>query len=131
MGQVLELNWHLNKKKRCFVFHGNLENPKSIGTNNLIKKGAKLVTSPKDIIINYKFLHKNTKDIKQKIIDNVDIGEEYKNIYNIITTEPIDINEITKLSKNNLKETITKLTVLEIEGKIKKVAGNRYVRCST
>lgn len=114
-----------------FVFLGSLDNPKSMGTNNLIKDIGKIVTCPEDIISNYKFLHKrkieNNKSNKEKLVD---ISEEYKEIYQIITKKPIDINEIVKLSSNkNLKEVMAKLTFLELENRIRKVSGNRYIRC--
>ena len=41
------------KKEMCFAFHGNLGNSKSIGTNNLIKEFAEIVTSPDDILKKY------------------------------------------------------------------------------
>lgn len=34
-------------------FHGNITSPNSIGTNELIKQGAKLVTSMEDIWEDY------------------------------------------------------------------------------
>lgn len=114
-----------------FVFLGSLDNPKSIGTNNLIKDIGKIVTCPEDIISNYKFLHKRkieNNNINQKE-ELLDISEEYKEIYQIITKKPIDINEIVKLSNKNLKEVMAKLTFLELENRIRKVSGNRYIRC--
>lgn len=34
-------------------FHGNINSPNSIGTNELIKQGAKLVTNVQDIFEDY------------------------------------------------------------------------------
>ncbi len=36
-------------------FHGNITSPNSIGTNELIKQGAKLVTNIEDILEDYYF----------------------------------------------------------------------------
>lgn len=110
------------------VFHGSLDNLKSVGTNNLIKEFAKIVTKPEDIIVNYKFLHKIKKD-NLKINESFDVvSKEFKDIYKIIGENPIDIDSIVRQSKINLKEVISKLTMLEIEGKIRRISGNRYVR---
>ena len=97
-----------------FVFLGNLGNSKSLGTNNLIKEFAHIVTTPEDILVKYGFLEpcKDYMD-KAKDTNQVDnIPKEYVDIFKVITEEPI----------------VSRLTMLELEGKIKKVAGNRYVK---
>lgn len=105
--------------------HGSLDNLKSIGTNNLIKEGAKIVVTPEDIITNYAFLHK-VNEFNNKIEVEDDIEDEYKPIYNAIRKDAMDLNDIAKQTKLTLSEVISKLTMLELEGKVKKVAGNKY-----
>lgn len=94
----------------------------------LIREGAKIVLSVEDIVSNYGFLKKKKIAEKQIIKDGESIPEEYKEIFNVISNEPIEINDIMKLSKKKLNEVMAKLTILELEGKIQKVAGNRYIR---
>ena len=84
-----------------FVFLGNLGNSKSL----------------KDYM-------DKAKDTNQ--VDN--IPKEYVDIFKVITEEPIDIDDIIHKTKLDLKTLISRLTMLELEGKIKKVAGNRYVK---
>ena len=113
-----------------FVFLGNLGNSKSLGTNNLIKEFAHIVTTPEDILVKYGFLEpcKDYMD-KAKDTNKVDnIPKEYVDIFKVITEEPIDIDDIIHKTKLDLKTLISRLTMLELEGKIKKVAGNRYVK---
>lgn len=109
-----------------FVFLGNLDNSKSVGTNRLIKEFAKIATSPKDIIENYPFLYKKEESVEINQINEVE--EEYKEIYKVIQNDPIDINDIVKYTNTSLKETIAKLTMLELNGYIKKVSGGRFIR---
>ena len=119
-----------SQDRDVFCIPGSLDNPKSVGTNKLIKDFAKIVTEPKDIIRNYPFLHrveKRKKEWKQKEEQN-EIPKEYQEIYKNITETPIDINNIVKLSHRSLKEVMAKLTILELEGKIQKISGNRYKR---
>ena len=115
--------------KEVFCIPGNLDNSKSQGTNNLIKKGAKLVTSAQDIAECYDFLYKRKKIILDKTLDLDDVNDEYKPIYKHITNIPIDINDISRLSGINISEIMSKVTMLEIDGKIKNVGGNKFVRC--
>ena len=113
-----------------FVFRGNLGNSKSVGTNNLIKEFAEIVTSPEDILMKYGIIEKTDEiaSIEENTNDEYDIPKEYIDVYRVITQDPIDANQILKILKINLKDLIIKLTMLELSGKIKKIAGNRYVR---
>ena len=109
-----------------FCIPGSLDNPKSIGTNNLIKEFAKIVTSPKDVINNYNFLHKI--EVNSSTLVEEQIPEEYKKIYSLITDIPINVNDIVKKSLLELREVSSKLTMLELDGKVVKLPGNMYVR---
>lgn len=109
-----------------FCIPGSLDNPKSIGTNNLIKEFAKIVTSPKDVINNYNFLHKI--EVNSNTLVKEQIPEEYKKIYSLITDIPININDIAKKSLLELREVSSKLTMLELDGKVVKLPGNMYIR---
>ena len=109
-----------------FCIPGSLDNPKSIGTNNLIKEFAKIVTSPKDVINNYNFLHKI--EVNSNTLVKEQIPEEYKKIYSLIIDIPININDIAKKSLLELREVSSKLTMLELDGKVVKLPGNMYIR---
>ena len=125
-------------KKPVFCIPGDLENPKSVGTNRLIQEGAILVTSAEDIISKYDFLHKvkerkrkkklkteEKKDAKEKerIVDG-----RYGAIYELIPYEGINVNDIVSLNKLNLSQVMEAITMLEVMGKIKREAGNKYSR---
>ena len=114
----------------CFAFHGNLGNSKSVGTNNLIKEFAEIVTSPDDILMKYGIIEKTDEidKLEENINDEYDIPKEYIDVYRVIPKDPIDVNQILKILKINLKDLMIKLTMLELSGKIKKISGNRYVR---
>lgn len=109
-----------------FCIPGSLDNPKSMGTNNLIKEFAKIAISPEDIINNYNFLHK--KEVTQNILNVEEVPKEYREIYSLITEVPININEITKKCHLELKEVSSRLTMLELDEKIVKLPGNMYIR---
>ena len=141
-------------------FHGSLDNPKSKGTNNLLKEIAKIATDPQDIIQNYDFLHKvedriqkfdkedafkefeketsmkifqrfeeeKSMNIFQEYNQKAELDENLRSIYKIITNNPIDINTIAKKSNFSTKDVMQKLTMLELQGMIKRTSGGRYVR---
>ena len=114
------------QEKDVFCIPGSLDNPKSIGTNKLIKEFANLVTTPNDIINKYKFLNKF--GVRKNIIEVEKNKNANEGLYGLITEKPININEIIKKYNRNVNEVIYELTILEIEGKILKLPGNMYVR---
>ena len=129
-GTTVTASFAMEEKKEVYCIPGNINRPKSIGTNELIKQGAKLVTCAEDIVKNYDFL-KRIELEKEKNVFNSEIDrleEEYKNIYSLINDKPLNINEIAKLSKENIKEVAQKLTMLELKGIIKNVSGQRYIK---
>lgn len=111
-----------SKEEKFFVYLGNLENSKSIGTNKLIQKGAKLVTNAQDIICEYSQL----EFTETKKEDNVD--KEYKDIFDILSIEPLNLDEIARKLKLDISEVIYKTTILEIEEKIKRVYGDKFIK---
>lgn len=110
------------KEKKYFVYHGNLESPKSIGTNKLIQKGAKLVTNVKEIICEYNGLEFDISKRKSTVT------KEYQDIFNILNIEPLSLDEIAKRLNLDISEVIYKTTILEIEEKIKRVYGDKFIK---
>lgn len=98
-----------------------------MGTNNLIKEFASITTEPADVLSFLGVTNKN--DIEQNQIRVEDmLPNDLAYIFKHIDKNPIDINEIAIKCNLDLKSVMSKLTMLELDGKIKKIAGNRYVR---
>ena len=123
----------ISQNRDVFCIPGSLDNPKSIGTNNLIKEFAQIVTNPEDILVKYDLLNK--RFIEDKIFEekeNVeslnDISKELLSTYKSIEKKPTEISDILKKSNLNLKELMSNLTILELEGKVMRISGNRYIR---
>lgn len=58
-GSLITVRWALEQGKDIFALPGDISSPQSEGTNALIKQGAKLVTSPMDILEEYLYTHKH------------------------------------------------------------------------
>lgn len=113
--------------KKVFALPHEVNDVHGIGTNRLIRNGAKIVTSTEDIIKEFPFLsykvpikEKENKNRKvKKICDN----KEYNEIYQWINEDTISLNEIYNKSNKSIVEINKILLMLEIEGYIKKVVG--------
>ena len=113
--------------KKVFVLPHEIGDSHGIGTNKLIRKGAILVTSTKEIIEEFEFLkYKKIENIKEEEKERKKekiINKEYQKIYELIQSGEKNINEICKKSGKDIKETNNILFMLEIEGYITKTAG--------
>ena len=95
------------------------------GTNRLLKKGAKLVTSIEDILQYYGYIEKPVVEEKELVVE---IPKEYKKIYEKIKGEPINADEIRKKVNMPISEVNTILTMLELEGFIESIPGSYFKR---
>lgn len=104
-------------------FHGSLDNIYSVGTNNLIKNGAKLVTGPVDILKNYpQLLNRKIEFLKEK-----NIKEEYDEIYKaLLFNKYLSADEIILKTGIPTRDVITKITLMELEGLIEQKTGKGY-----
>lgn len=105
--------------RKVFCIPSNLGRTNGVGTNQLIKEGAMLVTNIDDIL--------NTMEIAKKTECNlVKIPAEYLNIYETLEDEPININVICKKLKTDISSINASLMLMELEGYIKSLPGNYY-----
>ena len=109
--------------KLIFAVPHEIEDIHGKGTNRLIKNGAKIVTNVKDIISQFPFIeYREIPKTKEKCKKEC-IHPKCKEIYKIITEQPISLNEIYKKSNKSISEINNILLILELEGHIKKVVG--------
>lgn len=118
-GSSITANLAIKQKKEVFCVPNKIDEKTGSGTNNLIKKGANLVTCPKDIL-NFYSLENLSKEIE--------MPKEYREVYELIGELPISANEIAKMTNKNIGKVAESLCMLEIEELIKQVGGNQYVR---
>lgn len=126
-GTSVTANLTKEQGKKVFCIPSSLENSKGITPNKLIKEGAFLVTEVEDIIKEYPELNLNKQETKIIEIEDEPISNEYKAIYDVLDKENlININEIVKKSKLDIKEVSYKLMMLELEDKVVSLPGNNY-----
>ena len=111
--------------KKVFALPGSLDSKYSVGTNNLIKNGANLITSAVDIIKSYP----QFENRKLKTEASQNIKEEYKKIFfNIFSDKYLSLEEIIKKTGMPTREVITKLTLMELEEIVEQEIGKGYRR---
>lgn len=114
----------LENGRDVFSVPGNITSRLSLGANRLIKDGAICLLSSEDVFNEYgiDIIKNKTKE------ETSNLSKEEESVYNLLSYEPITIEEIVVSVKSQMTTVNYILTCLEIKGKIKKLPGQRYVR---
>ncbi len=129
-GALLTANYALEQNRDIFAVPGNINSPKSIGTNQIIKDGAKLVTSANDVLIELesqlKYFLKEDKTKAKKLPE--DLSELEKALLNKLSNEPIHIDKLANVIGKSTAETLSALLPLEFKDLVKQLPGKLFVR---
>lgn len=125
-GAMLTARYALDQNREVFAVPGNIDNPKSRGTNFLIQSGqAKLVTSGDDIIV--EFGNRFSKhETKRPEVDLSSLNIFENKIYQIFDSNPIHIDEISEKTQLSTSECLVHLLSLEFKGLIKQLPGKYF-----
>lgn len=120
--------------KPVFCIPSSLENKKGKTTNELIKRGAKLVTCTQDIIKEITRINPEINLTKKNITESkytyFDIAPELLTVYKEINDIPRDINQIVRKTGLSINEVSYKTMILQLEDKIVELPGQRFIRNS-
>lgn len=126
-GTSITAKFAKDQGKKIFCIPSNVDSTTGYGTGVLIQKGAKLVLNPNDILKSFGIsaveeviVGENETDIK--------VNEEYMEVYKTLSKIPINTNEICKITKKAVGEVNVILTMLELQGIIKQVGANEFIK---
>lgn len=122
-GSLITASYALEEGRDVFAVPGNLFNKVSAGCHELIKQGAKIVTSAADIIEEYEFVIKNPPLNVKKGLAGSDLLASVDH-----DTTPIDV--ISQRANLPMDKVLVELLDLEIQGLISAVPGG-YCRVAT
>lgn len=114
--------------KKVYCVPGRIGDKTGRGTNNLIKKGASILTDVNEILsdLGEEKIEENKEQMRceKERENNKKIKKEYIEIYNLLKKSPTNINEISRTLNITMAELNMKLTMMEIDGLIEMLPGN-------
>jgi DNA processing protein len=127
-GAMITARFAFDQNRDVFAIPGNINSPKSRGTNYLIKNNlAKIATSPEEVLVELGLAEERmlfTEDeISASFEDQVD-----NNIYESITNEPKHIDALSEELNLDISELLYRLLNLEFKGYIRQLPGKYYIR---
>jgi len=126
-GSLITARYAVENNREVFAVPTWPQNYNS-GTNKLIKSGAKLTENYMDVVEEFARFLNFPKMVDNKDDDyniNFDSDEE-KEIYNILKTEPLSIDEICMHSGKNAPTVLTTLSGMELKGMVQYDMDGKY-----
>ncbi len=134
-GALITSDFALEQGREVFAVPGKVDNPSAKGVNNLIKQGAKLISTVDDIIEELKLPLKNyLKDSRKqeaKTVNQVQppsLSENENSVYVHIDKEAVHVDDITDRCGFSLSQTMAILLNLELKKMIKQLPGKYFSR---
>lgn len=123
-GSLITANYALEQNREVFAVPGNINSPNSAGTNELIKRGAKLIQGTSDIIEELAPMLKGFIKRREKIIP--DLTEDEKKLCDILSGEPLHIDMISRGAALSQPRLLALLLDLELKGVVRQAEGKRF-----
>ncbi len=123
-GTLITANLALEFNRDVFAIPGPIFSPQSTGTNTLIKNGAKVVTSIKDILEEMRW-----EKTPEKLIPPTRTAQtpEEEMLLHLLSSDPIHIDNLAKLSKLGTVSVSATLSLMEIKGWVRNIGGQNYI----
>lgn len=124
-GSLITARLALDANREVFAVPGSIFSALSVGTNALIREGAKLVTGVQDIL--------NELDIRassaaEQAAIAIELTEDETNIMRQLSRDGLHIDKVIEASRLETTRAASLITRLEMRGLIKNIGNMQYIR---
>ena len=126
-GALITAHFAVNQNREVFALPGDITRPQSMGCNRLIREsGALLVSSEKDILQALRM--EGAGKPSAAVRPAVKLSGDKQKIYQHLNSDPIYIDDLALKAEMQTYTALTTLLELELEGLVRKLQGNYYIR---
>jgi DNA processing protein len=123
-GALITAQFAVDQGREVFAVPGNILAPQSKGTNRLISQGARPMLSARDVldVLNLAQVPQQRAVRKALPADEVE-----SKLMNILTQEPLQMDEIRNQSGLPIERVSAALVMMELKGLVRSVGGTSYI----
>ena len=131
-GSLITAHLALDQNREVFAVPGYINSNKSMGTNELIKKGyAKMVTKLEDILVELEYkiaplLRQPNEERNKEVIEGLTNSE--RAIYTNLDYQPMNIDSINMNTGLPVSDCLVNLLSLELKGLVKQIPGKNFIK---
>lgn len=125
-GSLITVEWALEQGKDVMAVPGRISEKLSSGCNRLIKSGAGIVTSAKDILEELKYVVFN--GARGKKVEKKPLEKDLALLYSELSLQPKNIYELMNDTGLKYEELVNKLLKLQLMGFIEQPSESYYSR---
>lgn len=135
-GSLITARLAMEFGREVFGVPGNVTQPVSFAPNQLIKQGAKLVTSAEDVIeelptpVRAALVQAEQPEAEQRNLLAINgLNGSEKRLYELLSTEePVPIDDLVERSGLNSSEVLATLFTLEMKGIVRQLPGKQFCK---
>jgi DNA processing protein len=136
-GALITADLALQQSREVFAVPGKMDSVTSFGSHSLIKQGAKLILNADDImeevaikLRNYNVRGESEPDSKEDKARNqpIEMDNGTKSIYEMLSREPVHIDEIIVSTKMQISQISSILMKLQLKKLARELPGKNFVR---
>lgn len=126
-GSLVTASLALDYNREVFAVPGSIFSPASAGTHSLLRRGAKLVTSARDVLEELSLaLPEETRGLPEVAVAGLSPQEEA--LLRALSHEPLHINQLLRITALTAAEIQAALSLLELRGLAKNIGSMQYRR---
>lgn len=125
-GALLTAAYALEQNREVFAVPGPINSAKSMGTNDLIKQGAKLVANVDDITSEIE--RQLTLPLATPQIAKPNLSNDENAVFKLLENGPLHIDTIAIKANKPVADVLTQLLMLEIKGLVFQQPGKIFIK---
>ncbi|MDP2927595.1 MAG: DNA-processing protein DprA [Candidatus Omnitrophota bacterium] len=128
-GALITSDFALEQGREVFALPGRIDSVGSMGTNALLKQGAKIVTCCDDILEELNLATASMKKVEPAVNEQeIACGKEESRLYEYITQQPVAIDDLVQKSSLSSSQVLSLILKLQFKKLIKALPGKQYMR---